>query len=283
MILVTGAGGQLANEIKVLSGKFRDVQFSFPAKENFDITDASRIESFFNDTPPFAVINCAAYTAVDRAESEREAAFRTNADGPALLAAASARHKARFIHLSTDYVFDGKSETPYKEEDPTNPVNVYGESKLLGEQYCLSENPYSIVIRTSWVFSEFGANFVKTMSRLMKERSSLNVVSDQTGSPTYAADIAAMILHLVFYQQWVPGIFHYCNEGRTNWYEFALEIRQYLQSSCKVIPVGTADYPTAAKRPSFSLLDTGKIKKTYNVTIPGWKESLLRCLSRMSE
>jgi dTDP-4-dehydrorhamnose reductase len=281
VILVTGANGQLGKELQVLAEFHDDYSFIFATKDDLPIQDDGQVKQFFSKHKPAWCVNCAAYTAVDKAESDKETAFAVNANGTGILAAASRDHKTRFIHISTDYVFDGQSPVPYKEDAPTNPISVYGASKQKGEQLCVDNNPDAIIIRTAWVYSGFGNNFVKTMLRLMSERPSINVVNDQVGSPTYAADLARCIVHIITTKQWKPGIFHYSNKGRINWYEFAVAIKELTHSDCIVNPIPSTQYPTPAKRPSFSLLDTHKILETYHCEIPDWKNGLERCLQKL--
>jgi dTDP-4-dehydrorhamnose reductase len=270
-------------------------EFVFYDRASLSIADPDAIHTFFARERPAYCINCAAYTAVDKAESEKESAFLINGDAVGYLASACHDTGARLIHLSTDYVFDGLSETPLREEDPTGPINTYGASKLEGERRALQLHPQgTLIIRTSWVYSEFGNNFVRTMIRLMKDRSSINVVSDQVGSPTYAADLAAAILHIITVTTpsaripsvtpklpFIPGLYHYSNEGRVSWYEFALAIRELIGSACEVHPIPTDQYPTPAKRPRFSLLDKSLIRAAYHLTIPEWRPSLVTCISKM--
>jgi dTDP-4-dehydrorhamnose reductase len=281
-IIVTGAGGQLGQELQVLASTFPSFDFIFADRGQLPINDLARVSAFFNEYKPDWCINCAAYTAVDKAESEKEAAFGINGDAPGYLARACQSTGARLIHISTDYVFDGSSATALKEDDSTAPINVYGASKLEGEKQALQIHPDgTVIIRTSWVYSEFGNNFVKTMIRLMTERPAINVVNDQIGSPTYAADLAVVILHIINSSHFVPGIYNYSNEGQISWYEFALAIRNLIGSSCTVGPVASANYPTPALRPHYSLLDKGLIKKTYGISIPDWLTSLTTCINRL--
>jgi dTDP-4-dehydrorhamnose reductase len=281
-ILVTGANGQLGRELQALAPAFPQFDFLFFDRATLSIADPDAINTFFAREQPAYCINCAAYTAVDKAESEKESAFLINADAVGYLATACRNTGARLIHISTDYVFDGLSETPLREEDPTNPINTYGASKLEGERQALQHYAEgTLIIRTSWVYSEFGNNFVRTMIRLMKERPSINVVSDQVGSPTYAADLASAILHILTAPSFIPGLYHYSNEGRISWYEFALAIREGIGSTCKVNPIPTAQYPTPAKRPRFSLLDKSLISATYHLIIPEWQASLVTCIGKM--
>lgn len=281
-ILVTGANGQLGRELQLLAGAYPTYNFVFADRQQLSIEDPQQVQGFFETHQPRWCINCAAYTAVDKAETEKEAAFRINGDAPGYLATACRLNGARFIHLSTDYVFDGNSATPLKENDPTGPINTYGASKLEGEHKAMEYHPDgTVIIRTAWVYSEFGNNFVKTMIRLMKERPAINVVDDQIGSPTYAADLAAAILLILTSPRFVPGIYHYSNEGRISWYQFALAIRGHIGSTCNVNPIPSTQFPTPARRPHYSLLDKTLIRETYDMVIPDWEPGLVTCLSRL--
>ncbi|HEU4608460.1 MAG TPA: dTDP-4-dehydrorhamnose reductase [Chitinophagaceae bacterium] len=280
-ILVTGANGQLGRELRNLEHQNPAYDFIFLSREDLPIHHFELLRQYFEITKPDYCINAAAYTAVDRAEQEKELAFQVNAEAVGVLAAVCAKYGCRLIHVSTDYVFDGQSPLPYKEEDPTNPVNTYGASKLKGEALCLLYNADSIIIRTAWVYSEYGNNFVKTMIRLMKERDSIGVVNDQIGAPTYAADLAAVIMQIVSKESWQAGIYHFSNQGRISWYDFALAIKEYTGSNCQVNAIASSAYPTPAKRPSFSLLETEKIQKTFSINIADWKSALLRCLKQL--
>lgn len=283
-VLVTGAKGQLANEIKVLSAHSPSFQFFFTTKEQLPIEDKKALALFFNQNKIDACINCAAYTAVDKAESEPQKAFLINADAVGNLAMITKERNAKLIHISTDYVYDGNEKSPLKEDDKTAPVNVYGESKLEGEKLALVENPDCIIIRTSWVYSSFGNNFVKTMLRLFAEREEINVVEDQIGSPTYAADLAEVILQFLQpTNRDSRGIFNYSNAGVTSWFEFAMAIKEFTGSNCRINPVATSAYKTAAQRPLYSVMDTGKIKNQLGVSIPFWKDSLKKCLEVLSK
>jgi dTDP-4-dehydrorhamnose reductase len=281
-IFVTGANGQLGRELRVLAEDFSAFNFFFFDRATLPIEDPEASWTFLDREKPQWLINCAAYTAVDKAESEKESAYEINGDAPGYLADACARQGTRLIHISTDYVFDGSSGIPLKESDVTHPINVYGASKLEGEnQISKKYGGASVILRTSWVYSEFGNNFVRTMIRLMKERPAINVVNDQIGSPTYAADFAAVLLHVIGYGKFTPGIFHYSNEGRISWYDFAIAIRDAIGSTCIVNPISTNQYPTPAKRPHYSLLDKTHIQNTYGIAIPDWQRSLLICLRRL--
>ena len=281
-ILVTGSNGQLGQELQELSKRLGDYRFLFYSRSELDIADAKQVTKVFAETAPDYCINCAAYTAVDKAEMERENAFAVNASGPANLAAVCKQTGTRFIHISTDYVFDGSGSEPYREEDTTGPLGVYGASKLEGETKSIAANPDAVIIRTSWVYSIYGANFVKTMMRLMSTKPGISVVEDQWGSPTWAADLASAIMDIIESNKWIPGIYHYSNEGKINWFQFADEIRVYTRSSCTVAPITTEQYPTPAPRPKNSLLSKEKIKRTYGVVIHPWKASLHACLDRLA-
>ena len=285
-ILVTGANGQLGSEIRKLSLKYPKYNFLFTSKDELAIENANAVNNFFEKKQIDYCVNCAAYTAVDKAETERENAFLINADAAGFLASACNDHHTKLIHVSTDYVYDGTSRQPLKEEDAVAPLNVYGWSKLKGEELVLRNNPSALIIRTSWVYSIYGSNFVKTMLRLFKEKESLNVVNDQQGCPTYAADLAQIIMDVIEGIQNnnnYNGIVNYCNDGVTTWFDFAVAIKEFEKSSCKLFPVPASQYPTPAKRPQYSVLNTSKIKKMLNTYIPSWKESLHKCLKAYHE
>ena len=281
-ILVTGSGGQLGLEIQKLAPAFPGCRFLFTRSE-LPIEKFTVVKDYFEQQQIDVCINCAAYTAVDRAESETEFAFLVNADAVGNLAKICSQHQATFIHISTDYVFDGSSETPYSEEHSISPMNVYGSSKLKGEDLALNYNPSSVIIRTSWLYSSYRQNFVKTMIRLMAQRPSVNVVNDQFGCPTYAADLAQVIMMIIGRSGFPGGIVNYSNAGITTWYEFAVAIKEYIHSSCMVIPVPGSEYPTPAKRPKYSVLDTSKIRRLLDLEIPYWKDSLHNCLNLISK
>ncbi|MFM9910906.1 MAG: dTDP-4-dehydrorhamnose reductase [Chitinophagaceae bacterium] len=282
VILVTGANGQLGMEFRELEKKFISYQFIFVTKEQLPRQDMVLVNIFFKKYKPSFCINCAAYTAVDKAESDKEMAFLVNATATGILALACEQFNSKLIHISTDYVFDGQSPVPYKEEDNTNPINEYGASKLKGEELCLTNNPGAIIIRTAWVYSAYGNNFLKTMLRLMKDRSAINVVSDQLGAPTYGGDLAAAIMHIIKEGKWVSGVYHYSNTGKISWYDFAEAIKELSSSACQVNPIPAEQYPAPAKRPSFSLLNSTKIQHTFSISIPEWKESLKNCFLQLS-
>jgi len=283
-ILVTGAKGQLGNELSKLQHNYPNWNFVFTDLPEVDICNIQQIEKFVVSKQINAIINCAAYTAVDKAESDIELATKVNVAGPKILAEVSQKFGLKFIHISTDFVFDGKTFLPYKESDTTTPISVYGNTKKEAELVVLAANPNSIIIRTSWLYSAFGNNFVKTMRRLGQEKKELKVIVDQVGSPTWAADLAQAILNVLSDPQAFTsktGIYHYSNEGVASWYDFAYEIIGMSNLTCTVMPISTDEYPTAAKRPHYSVLDKTKIKQAFNLTIPHWKESLKKCIDEM--
>ena len=282
-ILVTGSNGQLGSELKELAPLHPNFHFVFLTRNELPLSNVAAIKDAVTAYNPQYVINCAAYTAVDKAESERDEAFTINAEAVGELAKVCAGIGARFIHISTDYVFDGNRKTPLKEDDSVCPINVYGESKLAGEVAALKNNPASIIIRTSWVYSYYGKNFVKTMMRLMAEKESISVVNDQWGSPTYAADLAKAILQMIESGAWHPGVFHFSNEGVITWYDFAKEIGAQLQTSFVIQTTTTADFPTPAKRPLYSVMDKSKISQLYHIKLRPWKESLQECLQKLKQ
>jgi dTDP-4-dehydrorhamnose reductase len=277
-ILVTGANGQLGSELNVLSKSYSQFEWVFTDRTELDLCDLDNLASVLSRIHPHYIINCAAHTAVDRAETELELADILNHQAVAVMAKWSNENDCKLIHISTDYVFDGTAAAALTELATTAPINVYGQTKLSGEKACIEENPSSIIIRTSWVYSSFGANFVITMSRLMQERDSLSVVNDQIGSPTYAADLAQAIITIVTHNNWQAGIYNFSNEGEISWYEFALAIQDIGGFDCAISGIPSSAYPTPAKRPQYSLLDKSKIKATFGVTVPGYRESLVKCM-----
>ena len=283
-ILVTGSNGQLGSEIKELSSQYA-YNFFFTDRANLDITVINALKEFIETNAINTIINCAAYTAVDKAEDDKENADKINHVVVQYLAEIAKEKNIHLIHISTDYVFNGKNDKPYVENDTTSPNGVYGKTKLDGENAMISINPSnSIIIRTSWVYSSFGANFVKTMLRLGKEKESLGVIYDQVGTPTYARDLAKVILDIIpNIKNEKVEIYNYSNEGVLSWYDFAKEIMHMTKSTCQVNPIETIEYPTPAKRPHYSLLNKSKIKKEFNITIPYWKDSLDECLQKMGE
>lgn len=282
-ILVTGANGQLGSEIKFLSNGV-EAEFIFTDKEELDITSSEKILEFYQSSPFDAIINCAAYTAVDKAESDVDLAYSINASAVGHLASLALEKGLKMIHISTDYVFDGKAYRPYSTDVVPNPSSIYGKSKEKGENLMLSINPpNSVIIRTSWVYSSFGHNFVKTMLRLGADKPTLNVVSDQIGSPTYARDLAGAILEILP-KLTSDGckIYHYSNEGTASWYDFALAVMELKELPCQIMPIATEAYPLPAPRPFFSLLDKSAIKADYGLKIPHWRASLKKALELIS-
>ncbi len=283
-ILVTGADGQLGSEIRMLAeageSPFSGTRWYFTDKAELDITDAEAVRAFCRERAITHLLNCAAYTAVDRAESDEENADRINHQAVRILAELAKERGISLVHISTDYVFDGKNYRPYVEEDPTAPQGVYGRTKLAGEQALQELAPErSVILRTSWVYSSFGANFVKTMLRLGREREELGVIFDQVGTPTYARDLARAILEILpRLDNTTPEIYHYSDEGVCSWYDFALAIFEMADVPCRVRPIETREYPTPAVRPHYSLLNKAKIKNAFNLEIPHWRESLGECL-----
>jgi len=280
-IAVTGSDGQLGWELQQLASSFPEFKFVFTNRSTLDISNADDIDSFIKQYQPVFLINAAAYTAVDKAETDRETALLVNATAVGLLAQSCYENNCGFIHISTDYVFNGNSTQAYRPDEKTDPVNYYGYTKLKGEQLALTAHKESIIIRTSWVYSAHGNNFVKTMLRLMQSRDSINVVSDQQGCPTYAKDLAKAILNII--QQKIngnnnSGIYHFSNDGVTTWYDFAQAIKNAAGLTCAVNPITTADYPTPAKRPAYSVMDTQKIVQDFGITLQPWQTSLESCI-----
>lgn len=271
-ILVTGGNGQLGNELKLLLP-----EAIFTDADVLDITDETAVNNFVKNNNIEVIINCAAYTAVDKAEDDAELAKRVNETGPENLA----KTGCKIIHISTDYVFDGSNCKPYTPDDEPAPVSVYGKTKLAGEIAVKKEAKEYAIIRTAWLHSPYGNNFVKTMRRLGAEKETLNVVCDQTGTPTYAKDLAEAIVKIIpQLNETNSGVYHFSNEGTCSWYDFATEIMELSNLPCKVFPILSAEYPTKATRPFYSVLDKSKLKKTFNISIPHWKESLIKCLKQ---
>jgi len=277
-ILVTGGNGQLASCIRKASSSLEEYNFIYVDLEDLDITYSSAVDNYFEKTDPKWCINCAAYTAVDKAESEPESAKKVNVDGAKYLAKASKRHGSKFIQISTDFVFDGAKGSIYNETDDTNPLSVYGETKLEGEKVTAVEVGENFIIRTSWLYSEYGNNFLKTMLRLGSERDELNVVADQIGTPTYAGDLAELIIKIIRRDSKAYGMYHYSNEGVASWYDFAKAIMDEGKTACKIFPIKTEGYPTPAKRPAFSVMDKSKIKTEFEIDIPYWRDSLKKAI-----
>jgi dTDP-4-dehydrorhamnose reductase len=280
-ILITGANGQLGNEMRVLSEENKEYTYFFTDVAELDICNEQSVMDFVKANNIHVIVNCAAYTAVDKAEENIEFCTKLNADAVGYLAKAAEANQAEFIQISTDYVFDGTAHTPYRETEPTCPNSVYGSTKLAGEQNALTLCSRAMVIRTAWLYSTFGNNFVKTMIRLGKERDSLGVIFDQVGTPTYARDLARAIFAAIR-QGVVPGVYHFSNEGVCSWYDFTKAIHRLAGiNTCSVKPLHTSEYPTKAKRPHYSVLDKTKIKETYHIEIPYWMDSLQSCIAEL--
>jgi dTDP-4-dehydrorhamnose reductase len=278
-ILVTGKNGQLGSELQVLAKTYQNLNFIFTDRSSLDITNEKAVIDYFENHKVDFIINAAAYTAVDKAETEKVQAYNANALAPMYLAKYA--KSAKLIHISTDYVFDGSKTSPYTETDSIRAINYYGETKIKGEQLVIEHNNDAIIIRTSWVYSSFGHNFVKTMLKLMATKSHINVVADQIGVPTYAASLAEAILQMILHSDINnhKGIFHFTNSGTPiSWYQFAQAIATFSNSNCKVHPIPTTDYPTPATRSAYSALDTSLIKTTFNLNIPNWEIDLQNCL-----
>ncbi|MBO6212514.1 dTDP-4-dehydrorhamnose reductase [Algoriella sp.] len=280
-ILITGANGQLGQSVLEQSKNYKEIECFFATQDQLDITNEELIKTYFEDKNFDFVVNCAAYTAVDKAEDDQENAFLVNAKAVEYLAKITAEKNIPFIHVSTDYVFDGTEAIPRLETDETNPIGVYGVTKLQGEEFALNNNPKTIILRTAWVYSRFANNFVKTMLRLFTEKDSLSVVSDQIGSPTNALDLAKAILDIISKDDLVYGIFNYSNEGECSWFDFATKIKEFSGATIEINPVPTSAFPTKAKRPAYSLLDKTKIKETYQVDVPNWEDSLKQELKHL--
>lgn len=282
-ILVTGANGQLGNEMRVLAKENLQHMYYFTGMQELNICDRDAVEAYIAEKQIEVIVNCAAYTAVDRAEDERELARKLNSEAPGILARAAQTNNAALIQLSTDYVFDGTTHTPYTEDCEPCPNSVYGCTKLEGEREVMEHCEKAVVVRTTWLYSVYGTNFVKTMIRLGKEREKLGVVFDQIGTPTYASDLAQAI-YTIIHKGIVRGIYHFSDEGVCSWYDFTVSIHRLAGiTSCKVTPLHTADYPAKANRPAYSVLDKTKIKTTFGIEIPHWEESLAKCLNQIEK
>ncbi len=283
-ILVTGANGQLGNELHGLLEQEMPGMTTYVDIADLDLTDASAVKAYLSKGNFSHLINCAAYTAVDRAEEQSGLCAAVNTDAVGNIARDAEELGLKIIHISTDYVFDGTSHRPYTESDKVNPTSQYGATKRKGETALLALAPDSIIIRTAWLYSPYGNNFVKTMLRLGQTNDTIRVVADQIGTPTYALDLAKAILTILKSQQWVPGIFHFSDEGVASWYDFATAIHRIAGTKgCKVLPIPTKDYPTPATRPMYSVLDKTRIKATYGIEIPHWEVSLAHCLTRIDK
>ncbi|MBV9986508.1 MAG: dTDP-4-dehydrorhamnose reductase [Chitinophagaceae bacterium] len=286
LVIVTGKNGQLGQELKLQSEAAEIFDFLFTGSGQLDITDNNALADLFDKHRPRYFVNCAAYTAVDKAETEQDKAYLVNAEAVGRIAAQCRLHNCTLITISTDYVFNGKGTAPYRPADATEPVNYYGYTKLMGEKLALENNPATIVIRSSWVYSPFGHNFVKTMLRLMSDQKEIAVVDDQRGSPTYAYDLAQAILAILASLDdgnTAYGIYHYSNTGMISWFDFANAVAGLIKTSCVLKPIATAAYPTPARRPAYSVLDCSSTEKTFGISAPHWKESLVACLQRLGK
>ena len=283
-ILITGANGQLGREMHLVLNDKPQLNVCYTDVQELDITDAQAVEEFVATNHIDCIVNCAAYTAVDAAEQNQALCRLLNVDAPKLLAQVANRHGARLVHISTDYVFDGMGCRPYHEDDPVCPQSVYGSTKADGEAAVQAELPSAVIIRTAWLYSPHGKNFVKTMLTLGRQRDSLRVVVDQVGTPTYAFDLAQAIVAVILADKWMPGIYHFTDEGAISWYDFTKAIHSMAGIvTCDVHPCSTADYPTPARRPHYSVLDKTKIKNTFGLRIPYWEDSLRHCIQRLEE
>lgn len=277
-VLVTGAHGQLGSELNFVSSLLENHAFTFVSRHDLDISDEEALRKLFAEKQFEVLINAAAYTAVDKAENDSENAYKVNRDAVGAMSKIAKEHNCKFVHISTDFVFDGNLARPLNEDDAVNPLGVYGASKLAGEKLALLHNPDSLIIRTSWVYSSFGNNFVKTILRLCKERDSLNIVFDQVGTPTYARDLAQAIIAIIQQAEWKPGIYHYSNEGVASWYDFAIAIRDLAGLKTKLGAIESHQYPTPAVRPKYSVLNKKKFKDAFGIEIPYWRDSLVQCM-----
>ncbi len=279
-IIICGANGQLGSECRALSSEFKEYSFVFTDIEELNICDQQAVRAFLNMQKADVVINCAAFTAVDKAEREIEKAYQLNKDAARILAEECKANHSYLIHLSTDYVFDGNGQRPYLETDPTEPTSVYGKSKLAGEQEVIAAGGNAMIVRTSWLYSSFGNNFVKTMLRLARERGEVRVVNDQFGSPTYARDLAYALLSIAPKAKENIGVelYHYSNTGITNWCDFAKAIFELAEIPCTVYPVSTEEFPTPTRRPKYSVMDTHKFATHFQYEVPAWKDSLGHCI-----
>lgn len=284
-ILVVGSNGQLGNEIRELTKDDNSNKYFYTDVAELDITDKSAVSRFVEDNQIDIIINCAAYTQVDKAEDDEETAYLINATAPQNLAEVSAKFNATLFHISTDYVFDGNNSIPYTESEPTTPLGVYGKSKLISEELIQESGCSHIIIRTSWLYSSFGNNFVKTIGRLSKEKEELKVVFDQVGTPTYARDLASVILSIIDKNEFTNRneVYHFSNEGVCSWYDFAIAINNYFGHNCKINPCHSDEFPTKVTRPHFSVLDKTKIKNDFKLNIPYWQDSLKKCIEILKE
>ncbi|MFT3737384.1 MAG: dTDP-4-dehydrorhamnose reductase [Breznakibacter sp.] len=284
--LITGSNGQLGSEIRALIPQYPAMRFIFTDVAELDITDTNAVLAFCTSHKVEAIINCAAYTAVDKAETDEALARRINVDGPANLAKVAAKVGAKMVHISTDYVFNGRANAPLKETDAIDPVGVYGQTKADGEKAVLSSGADAVVVRTSWLYSEYGTNFVKTIMKYGRERGHLKVVFDQVGTPTYACDLAKACLDVLSTEGEISArgdIYHYSNEGAISWFDFAHAIVELSGIACSIEPVGSKQFPTPARRPNYSVMDKARIKADFGLKVPYWRDSLKVCIEKLNE
>ena len=277
-ILVTGCHGQLGNEMQQAAKRFSAFKYIYTDVAELDICDKNAINAFVIANDVNIIVNCAAYTAVDKAEDDADLCYKINRDAVRNIGEVANENKLKVVHISTDYVFDGTNYLPYTEDMPVCPATVYGKSKLQAEQALMESCNQAVILRTAWLYSSFGNNFVKTMMKLGSERDSLNVIFDQIGTPTYAADLANTILSILSHETFVPGIYHFSDEGVCSWYDFTKSIHRIAGISCNVLPIETKDYPARTPRPHYSVLNKAKIKSTYGISIPHWEVSLNKCI-----
>ena len=277
-ILITGSHGQLGNEMQQAAARFPAFRFIYTDVEDLDICDKAALDAFVKANAVNVIVNCAAYTAVDKAEDDVELCYKINAEAVRNIGEVAHQNGLKVVHVSTDYVFDGTNYVPYSEDQAVSPNTVYGKSKLAGEQALMETCEQAVILRTAWLYSSFGNNFVKTMIKLGTERDSLNVIFDQIGTPTYAADLADTILKILSHETFTPGMYHFSDEGVCSWYDFTKTIHRIAGITCDVRPIETKDYPARTPRPHYSVLNKAKIKATYGITIPHWEESLERCM-----
>ena len=280
-IIVFGASGQLGHCLKTICNDRNITSVYFPVEKEANILDIGALSKLFEDHKPEYIVNCAAYTAVDKAEDEPDVAEKVNKTGVENLARLCKEHDTTFVHVSTDFIFKGDVATPRTETDSTDPISVYGQTKLDGERALEEITPKYFIVRTSWLYSEYGNNFVKTMLKLGAERDELRIIADQVGTPTYAIDLAGCLMDIIENGSNAYGVYHYSNEGVTSWYDFAKAIFDISGTKVKVTPIRTAEYPTKATRPSYSVMDKSKIKNQFNITIPYWRDSLIKCISKI--
>jgi len=277
-ILITGSHGQLGNEMQHAAARFPAFKFIYTDVEDLDICDKAALDAFVKANGVNIIVNCAAYTTVDKAEDDVELCYKINAEAVRNIGEVAHQNGLKVVHVSTDYVFDGTNYMPYSEDQAVSPNTVYGKSKLAGEQALMETCEQAVILRTAWLYSSFGNNFVKTMIKLGTERDSLNVIFDQIGTPTYAADLADTILKILSHETFTPGMYHFSDEGVCSWYDFTKTIHRIAGITCDVRPIETKDYPARTPRPHYSVLNKAKIKAIYGITIPHWEESLERCM-----